>query len=41
MVFTNLIMITNVNMIIDQPPMNLIATGRYRNIDVGNPEGGY
>jgi hypothetical protein len=34
-------MITNVNRTIYQPPMNLIATRRYRNTDVGNPGGGY
>jgi hypothetical protein len=41
MVFTNPIMTTRVNKIENQPPMNSMATGRYRNVNVVNPKGGY
>jgi len=41
MVFTNPIMTTHVNRIENRPPMNSMATGRYRNVDVVNPKGGY
>ncbi len=41
MVFTNPIMTTHVNRIKNRPPMNSMATGRYRNVNVVNPKGGY
>ncbi len=41
MVFTNLIMTTNVNRTVDQPLMSLIVVRGNRSIDVGNPGGGY
>ncbi len=41
MVFTNLIMTTHVNRIIDQPLMNSMAIRRYKNVDLTNLKGGY
>jgi len=41
MVFTNLIMSTHVNRIIDQPWMNSMAIKRYKSVDVANLRGGY
>jgi len=41
MVFTNPIMTTHVNRIIDRPPMNSMTAGRYRNVDAVNPRGGH
>ncbi len=40
-VFANLIMTTNVNRIVDQPPMNSMTVEGYRNANVMNPKGGY
>jgi hypothetical protein len=41
MVFTNLIMTTHVNRIINRPSMSLMANGGYKIINVANPIGGY
>ncbi len=41
MVFTNMIMTIDVNMTTYRPLMSSMAIGRYRNIDVANPRGGY
>ncbi len=41
MVFTNLIMTTHVNKIVDQPPMNSMVVGRYRCTDSENLREGY
>jgi hypothetical protein len=41
MVFTNPIMTTHVNRIIDQPQMSSTAIGRYKSVDVTNLRGGY
>ncbi len=41
MVFANLIMSSHVNMTIDQPLMNSMATKRYKSVDAMNPKGGY
>jgi hypothetical protein len=41
MVFTNLIMITHVNTITDQPLMSSIILGGYKSTNVKNPKGGY
>ncbi len=42
MVFTNPILITHVNMTIDQPSMSSMATKRYtRSVDAMNSKGGY
>jgi hypothetical protein len=41
MVFTNPIMSTYMNRIVDRPPMNSMATGGYKSIDATNPRGGY
>jgi len=41
MVFTNLIMNTHVNKIVDEPSMSLITIGGYKGIDVENPKEGY
>jgi hypothetical protein len=41
MVFTNLIMTTHVNRIIDRPLMSSMVVGRYRNANVANLRGRY
>jgi len=41
MVFTNTIMTTCVNKIVDRPSMSSIDVGGYKNIDAKNPRGGY
>ncbi len=41
MVLTNLIMIIHVNMTTNQPPMNSMDVGRYKNVDATNRRGGY
>ncbi len=41
MVFTNIIMTTHVHKTTDKPPMNLIATRKYRNINVESLKRGY
>jgi hypothetical protein len=41
MVFTNPIMTTHVNKIVDRPLMSSIATGRYKSVDVVHLKGGY
>jgi hypothetical protein len=41
MVFTNPIMFTHVNRIINGPSMNSMVAGRYKNVDVVNPIRGY
>jgi len=40
-VFINLIMITHMNKIINQPSMSLMAARRYKSVNVMNPKGGY
>jgi len=41
MVFPNPIMTIHVKRITDQPLMNLMVVGRYKNTNVGNLGGGY
>jgi hypothetical protein len=41
MVFTNSIMITHVNWVVDWPLMNWMVTGGYRSVHVVHPRGGY
>jgi hypothetical protein len=41
MVFTNLITTTHVNRTIDRPLMSSMVVGRYKNVDVVHPRGGY
>ncbi len=41
MVFTNSIMTTHVNRIINQPLMSSMVVGNYKNVDVTNLKGGY
>ncbi len=41
MVFTNPIMTTHVNRIVDRPLMSLMVAKRYKNVNATNPKGGY
>jgi hypothetical protein len=41
MVFTNSIITTHVNMIIDRPSMNSMVVRGYKNVNVTNLRGGY
>ncbi len=41
MVFTNLIMTTDVNRIVNQQSMGSMIVGGYKYIDATNPRGGY
>jgi hypothetical protein len=41
MVFTNSIMTTHMNMIIDRPSVNSMVVGGYKNLNAMNPRGGY
>jgi hypothetical protein len=41
MVFTNLVMITHVNMTANRPSMSSMVVGGYKSVDVVNPRGGY
>jgi hypothetical protein len=41
MVFTNLITTIHVNKTINQPLMNLMVVGGYKNANATNPKGGY
>ncbi len=41
LVFTNSIMTTHVNKIVDRPLMSSMAVGRYKSLDVMHPKGGY
>jgi hypothetical protein len=41
MIFTNLIMTTHVNRIIDRPPTNSMVVGGYKSVDAINLTRGY